>query len=50
MTNQIEYNNEYTADIYNLGILKEYHKQGIGTKLIEFVEQYCIDNNYIYKN
>lgn len=32
------------AEICVMGILKQYHKQGIGRKLINICEQYCIKN------
>lgn len=38
--------NSYTADIYNLGVLKEYHRKGIGHQLLEACVQYCRENNY----
>ena len=39
---------KYTADIFNLGILEQYHRQGIGHKLLHSAEQYCMDNGYLY--
>ena len=39
-------NNKYTADIYVTGILKEYHRNGIGKRLVLKAEQYLRDNNY----
>lgn len=38
--------NEYTADIYNFGVLKEYHRMGIGHQLMEACVQYCNENHY----
>jgi len=32
----------FTAEICVMGILKEYHKQGIGRRLVDECEQYCI--------
>lgn len=32
--------NEFTAEIHVMGILKEYHRYGIGRQLIETAEQY----------
>lgn len=42
----IKFNNEYTADIYVTGILKEYHRQGIGRRLVEEAEQYIKSNGF----
>lgn len=42
----IKLNNQYTADIYVMGILKEYHRKGIGRKLVETAEKYLIDRGY----
>jgi GNAT superfamily N-acetyltransferase len=35
----IKANNVYTSEIYVMGILKEYHKLGIGKKLLEAAEK-----------
>lgn len=37
--------NEYTSEIYVLGILPEFHNKGIGRKLILKVEEYLIHSN-----
>lgn len=42
----LKMHNEYTADIYNLGILKEYHRRGIGHKLMETCTQFCKERGY----
>ena len=42
----LKIHNEHTADIFNMGVLQQYHRQGIGRSLIETVEQYCINNGY----
>lgn len=42
----LKLHNQYTADIYVTGILKEYHRRGIGTKLVKVAEQYLIENGY----
>lgn len=44
----LKIHNEFTADIYNMGILEEYHRQGIGKSLIEMAEKYCFDNGFKY--
>ena len=42
----LKMHNEYTVDIYNLGILKEYHRRGIGHKLMEACTQFCKERGY----
>ena len=36
--------NQYTAEIFLIGVLMEYHKQGIGKMLVHYCEIYCVDN------
>lgn len=42
----LKIHNIYTADIYNFGVLREYHRMGIGHKLIMTCVQYCRENDY----
>jgi GNAT superfamily N-acetyltransferase len=42
----IKIHNEYTADIYDFGVLKDYHKMGIGHKLMEASADYCKENGF----
>lgn len=42
----LKIHNSFTADIYNLGVLKEYHRKRIGHRLIETCEKYCVDHKY----
>lgn len=42
----LKLHNEYTADIYNLGVLREYHRMGTGHQLVEACVQYCRGNKY----
>lgn len=42
----LKIHNQYTADLYNLGILKKYHRMGIGHGLIGACVQYCKENHY----
>jgi GNAT superfamily N-acetyltransferase len=44
----LKIHNEYTADIFILGVLEQYHKQGIGRRLLYEAEQYCVDSGYLY--
>ena len=44
----LKLHNEYTADIYNMGVLEDYHRRGIGTRLIQTAEAYCVENNFTY--
>ena len=40
----IKYNNKYTAEVYLIGILKEYQNNHIGRRLIEVAEEVLIKN------
>jgi ribosomal protein S18 acetylase RimI-like enzyme len=40
----VKVHNSYTAEVCVMGILKEYHRQGIGKILINCCEEYCIKN------
>lgn len=42
----IKSNNIYTADIYVIGVLKEYHHKGIGSELIKISEQLLKHESY----
>ena len=42
----LKIHNKYTADIYNIGVLEQYHRQGVGRRLLAAAESYCIDNGY----
>ena len=42
----LKIHNQFTADIFSLGVLETYHRQGIGRRLIEAVEMYCANQNY----
>ncbi|HOT31267.1 MAG TPA: GNAT family N-acetyltransferase [Petrotogaceae bacterium] len=42
----IKSNNEYTAEIYVMGIEKPYHRKGIGTILIEKAQLFLKNNGY----
>jgi ribosomal protein S18 acetylase RimI-like enzyme len=41
----LKIHNEYTAEIYNLGVLREFHRKGGGHLLIEACKNYCIKND-----
>ena len=43
----LKIHNQYTADIFVLGVSEHYHRQGIGRRLIEAAERYCMDNGYL---
>lgn len=42
----LKFNNEYTTEIYAMGVIKEYHSQGIGKELIEKTINYSQENGY----
>lgn len=42
----IKYNNSFTAEIYVMGILKEYHNQKIGKMLINKIQEDLKKDNY----
>ncbi|SHD77974.1 GNAT family N-acetyltransferase [Schnuerera ultunensis] len=42
----LKFNNEYTCEIYVMGIKKEYHNKGIGRELVERAISYLIKKNY----
>lgn len=44
----LKIHNIYTADIYNFGVRREYHRQGIGHQLMEACVQYCKTEQYKY--
>ena len=44
----LKIHNEYTADIFNLGVLEEYHRKKTGGLLVEAAEKYCLDNGHVY--
>ena len=42
----LKHHNEHTAEIYVMGVLSEFHRQGIGRKLIEGCERYLVERKY----
>ena len=37
--------NRFTSEVFVMGVLKDYHRQGIGKKLIECCVKHCKSNN-----
>ena len=44
----LKVHNAYTAEICVMGILRDYHRQGIGKKLIACCEEFCRESNFEY--
>ena len=44
----LKLNYDNNADFYVLGLLKEYHGAGIGTKMVSFVETWCAQKGISY--
>lgn len=44
----VKIHNKHTAEVCVMGILKDYHRQGLGSKLVECCIQYCRDNSMDY--
>ena len=44
----IKVHNPYTAEICVMGVLKDFHRQGIGKVLVEHCETFCKENNMDY--
>lgn len=42
----LKFHNQYTADIYVTGIRKEYHRKGVGKRLVEEAERYIKEKGY----
>ncbi len=42
----LKVHNQYTVDVYNFGVLREYHRRGIGHQLMETCVQYGKENQY----
>lgn len=40
----VKVNYGFNADLYVLGLLQEFHRPGIGTRMVEFVQSYCREN------
>ena len=44
----VKVHNPYTAEIYVMGIMESYHRQGLGRKMVEICEKYCYTNNMTF--
>lgn len=42
----LKIHNKFTVEIYNLGVLEDYHRRGIGSQLLMTVENFCKENEY----
>ena len=41
----LKIHNSYTAEIFNIGVLREYHRQGIGHLLVNACVERCLSEN-----
>ena len=41
----IKVHNQFTSEVSVMGVLEDYHGQGIGKRLIKCCEEYCMKNN-----
>jgi HEPN domain-containing protein/GNAT superfamily N-acetyltransferase len=41
----VKVHNPHTSEVCVMGLLREYHRQGIGRRLIGSCENYCLENN-----
>ncbi len=44
----IKVHNTYTAEVCVMGVLKEYHRQGIGKRLIKLCVNYCKEHDHSF--
>ena len=44
----VKIHSQFSAEVCVMGVIKEYHNQGIGTMLIEGVEKFCVTNGFKY--
>ncbi len=42
----LKFNNRFTAEIYVLGILEQYHRNGFGKRLVGIAEQYVKEQGF----
>jgi len=44
----LKIHNEYTGDVFVIGVLEEYHRHGVGARLLAAAEEYLRERNYRY--
>jgi ribosomal protein S18 acetylase RimI-like enzyme len=44
----LKLHNEYTGELHSVGVLEEYHRHGIGARLLAIAEDYLRARNYRY--
>jgi GNAT superfamily N-acetyltransferase len=44
----VKIHNQYTAEVCVMGVLKEYHRQGVGKILIKHCEDFCVESEKEY--
>ncbi|MDD2956408.1 MAG: GNAT family N-acetyltransferase [Oscillospiraceae bacterium] len=44
----LKIHNQWTADIYTIGVLQEFHRHGVGHLLVESCIEWCRKHGYVY--
>ena len=44
----LKIHNEYTADIFVIGVLENYHRRGVGGDLVRAAEKYCVSRGFMF--
>ena len=44
----VKIHNPHTADIYCIGVLEEYQRQGLGHQLVQAILEWCAKENFVF--
>lgn len=44
----VKIHNPHTADIYCIGVLEEYQRQGLGHQLVQAILEWCVKENFVF--